>query len=238
MRRLLLALGAAVLVTATFTGIAQAATGSDDCTTAAEATYQHVFDGPAGTVTITATKPLCEGAEQSFSLVSATDSRFVYDSDSAWIDSGRRSVTLDVDVPGCRTRVDATFGTGTIFGTSTLEEPTGTLEEPTGDLWLGGAGSRSIGGETTYSGGTTKCAPQPTVTFKSYCDGVLHTRLANAPGATVDAVFLADGKRVRVRPGKHADLTSRPSGTVAVRDNALRTHTGSWIAPADCAPAS
>jgi hypothetical protein len=67
---------------------------------------------------------------------------------------------------------------------------------------------------------------------------VLHIRLANAPGATVDASFVVGGKRIRVSPGKHVDQTSRPSGSVVVRDNSHRTNTGLWTRPADCAPAS
>ncbi|MEU4425469.1 hypothetical protein AB0F81_33015 [Actinoplanes sp. NPDC024001] len=239
MRRLMLILGGVALATATMTGIATAANATgDDCVTAAEATYQHRFDGPGGTVTITATKPLCKGEEQAFSLVSYTAPgknfavpQFVHEAKSAWVDSGRRSVTLDVDVPGCYTQVDAIFGTGIV------NEITSSYVY--NDLKLGspaGIGSRSSGGRGWYNGGAATCTPQPSVTFQSYCDGVLHTRLANAAGAGVDAVFVVGGKRIRVEPGSHADLASRPSGAVEVRDNSFTTSTGRWAQPADCAP--
>jgi hypothetical protein len=236
----MLAVSGAVVATAAVAGIASTANaaGGESCVTAAEATYQHRFDGPGGTVTITATKPLCEGAEQSFSLVSYTTPaknfavpQFVYDTHSAWIDSGRRSVTLGVDVPGCYTQVDAIFGTGIV------DEITSSYVY--NDLKLGspsGIGGRSTGGRGWYNGGSAKCAPQPSVSFQSYCDGVLHTRLSNAAGAGVDAVFLVGGKRIQVHPGKFADLTSRPSGPVQVRDNSFKTSTGTWTQPADCAP--
>lgn len=229
-----------MLATAALAGIAPAANAitGEACVTAAEATYQHQFDGPGGTVTITAGKPLCEGQEQAFSLVSYTASattfavpQFVYDTDSAWIGSDRRSVTLDVDVPGCFTQVDTIFGTGIVNEISD--------SYVYGDVKLGspsGIGSRSTGGQAWYNGGDTVCAPQPSVTFHSYCDGVLHTRLANAAYANVDASFVVDGKRIQVRPGKSADLTSRPSGTVEVRDNSFTRSSGAWTAPADCAP--
>jgi hypothetical protein len=231
-RRFLLVLGAAAVATAAFAGVAQAtgafagvarATGGSSCAGPADAGYQHSFDGAAGTVTITAARALCEGAEQSFSLVSYTGSgasQFVYDTDNAWIDSRRRSVTLGVDVPGCAMRVQAVIGTGIVNrpGSST------------------GLEGHSDGELATYTGGAEECAPRPSVAFESYCDGVLHTRLANAADASVDAVFVVDGKRIRVRPGKRADLTSHPSGVVEVLDSTGAVSVGSWISPVDCAP--
>ncbi|MEV6297775.1 hypothetical protein AB0M02_00040 [Actinoplanes sp. NPDC051861] len=228
MRRYLLALAAAVLATAAFAGVAHATGNSSSCVSAADATFHHTFDGAGGSATITAVRPLCDGEERTFSLVSYTTPVFVYDSDRALIDSGRRSVTLSVDVPACETRVEAFLGAGII------EEPTTGY----GDLTLGSPGSRSSGVAGSYKGGDAECAPEPSVTFRSYCDGVLHTRLSNAADATVDAVFTVDGRLKRVAPGKHADLTSHPSGPVVVRDNTLTTSTGSWVDPADCPPAA
>ncbi|WP_328462976.1 hypothetical protein OHA21_36710 [Actinoplanes sp. NBC_00393] len=238
MRRFLFALGGVALVAAALAGIMPAANATTGCVTAAAATYQHKFDGPGGNVTITAVQPLCEGEEQAFSLVSYTTRaakfavpQFVYDTDSAWIGADRRSVTLDVAVPGCYTQVDAIFGTGIVNEiTSSYVYNDSKLGSPDG------IGSRSTGGRGWYNGGSAACTPKPSVTFRSYCDGVLHTRLANAADAGVNASFVVGGKRIVVRPGKHADLTSRPSGAVSVRDNSFKTTTGSWSQPADCAP--
>ena len=235
-RRSVLALSGVALAAAALTGFAPAAgaTLGESCVSASQATYRHRFDGPGGTVTISAVQPLCKGEEQAFSLISYTTtaaSGFVYDTGSAWIDNGRRSVTLDVAVPGCRTEVDAIFGTGVVN-----EITAGSVY---GDRRLGsarGVGSRSAGGQAGYNGGSARCTPQPSVTFQSYCDGVLHTRLANAPGANVDASFVVGGKRIRVKAGKHADLTARPSGAVEVRDNNFRTSSGSWSRPTGCTP--
>jgi hypothetical protein len=238
LRRFLFALGGVALVAAALAGIMPAANATTGCVTAEAATYQHKFDGPGGNVTITAAQPLCEGEEQSFSLVSYTTPaakfavpQFVHDTDSAWIGAGRRSVTLGVAVPGCYTQVDAIFGTGIVNEiTSSYVYNDSKLGSPNG------IGSRSTGGRGWYNGGSAACTPKPSVTFRSYCDGVLHTRLANAADAGVDASFVVGGKRIVVRPGKHADLTSRPSGVVSVRDNSFKTTTGSWSQPADCVP--
>ncbi|MDI6103815.1 LPXTG cell wall anchor domain-containing protein [Actinoplanes sp. NEAU-A12] len=238
----MLVLGGTVVATSAFAGIAPAAnaTTGGSCVRAAEATFQHTFDGPAGTATITAVRPLCNGEQQDFSLVSYTAParnyavpQFAYDTDRARIDSGHRSVRLEVGVPGCHTQVD------TIFGTSIRNEIT-TGTTPYGDAKLGstsGLGSRSSGVRAWYNGGSGTCSPKPSVSFRSDCAGNLHTRLANAAGANVDATFTVDGRLVRVRAGAFHEFVSRKPAVVEVRDNSFTTSRGAWSKPSDCAEA-
>jgi len=237
----MLVLGGAAIATAALAGIAPAAYAGghgESCVSASDATYTHSFNGPGGTATITAVKPLCAGESQDFSLVSYTAPKksyavpqFVYDAETDRIDAGHRSVSLDVSVPGCFTQVD------TIFGASILNEITGSGTQY-GNAKVGssaGIGSRSSGGAAWYNGGDGICAPRPSVTFAGDCDGVLHIHLSNNASATVDAVFLVDGKRVRVRPGQTADRTADAGKPVTIRDNSFSTTTGAWTKPSGCA---
>jgi LPXTG-motif cell wall-anchored protein len=232
--------GAAIFVTA-FAGTASASTTpSHDragCAAAGTATYQHTFDGPAGTATITAVDPLCAGERQAFSLISYTTPaktyavpQFVYDTDQAVIDADHRSITLTVAVPGCYTQVD------TVFGSDVLNEISST-STAYGNAKLGsaaGIGHRSRGAGAWYNGGTSACAPKPSVQFGSHCDGGFTAALANRTDATVDAVFLIDDRGYRLAPGARKTVVGPAGGTLTVRDNTFRTSTGTWSKPAQC----
>lgn len=218
----------AVLLTTALAGPAEAGAPAG-CVTAAAATYRHTFTGPAGSATIAAVTRLCSGQRQAFSLASYTvggSAQFVYDVDHAVVDANHRSVTLGVAVPHCATQVDAVFGS---------DVPTG---DPTfGTARLGsasGAGHRSSGSPAWYTGGTTACAPQPTVTFASDCDGGFTATLANRAGAAVTAVFLVDDHMYRVAAGTRTTVVGDAGGSLEVRDNSYQTNTGTWSMPAVC----
>jgi hypothetical protein len=229
MRRCLIVL--AFLLT-TLAGPATATAGTA-CATSAAATYRHTFTGPAGAITVAAVVPLCAGQSQTFSLVSYTvtaGAQFVYDTDHATVDAKHRTVELDVAVPRCATQVDAVFGSGV------LTEVAGT-SAGYGNAKLGsasGTGHRSSGRLAWYGGGTPACAPRPSVTFSSACDGGFTATLANRAGATVTAVFLVDGQTHRVAPGTRTTVVGEAGGSLTVRDNTFQTNTGTWSMPAVC----
>jgi len=217
---------------ATFLGLATApAAAASTCVSAPGATYRHSFDGPAGTVTVTATRPLCAGQSQTVTLVSYTAGgapgtaagQFVYDAASGRLTD--RSLTLEVAVPGCHAQVVAFFGAG-------LQTELTSTAAPYGNAKLGGADSRSTGPLTWYAGGTSACTATPTVTYTYACDGTFTATLANATGANTPAVFLTGGRRIRLTPGRSTTVEVAKGGTLTVRDSSFTTHVASWQAPA------
>lgn len=202
------------------------------CSSAASATYRHSFDGPEGTVAVTATQPLCAGERQAFSLASYTISNpgsFLYDRASGTISSANGRLSLAVAVPSCATGVTAVLGTGL---------PTETTGGVTDDGFrLGSAGSRSTGPVAWYSSGATTCSPAARVTFVNACDGRLTATLAN-DGAGLTAVFVAGGRLIRVAPGRATTVRAAPGGTLTVRASTFTTYIGTWRPPAaGCASA-
>jgi len=225
-RRLLLILAGL----ATFLGVAAApaaaATTAATCVSAANATYRHSFNGAAGTVTVTATHPLCGGQSQAVGLVSytavGTSGQFIYDSATGRLTATNRSLTLEVAVPACYAQVVAILGTGI------QTELTGTAA-PYGRVRLD---SRSSGPPTWYAGGTTGCTTTPTVTYAYACDGTFTATLANGPDADASAVFLTGGRRIRLSPGRSTTVKVARGATLTVRDNSFTTHVASWRSPA------
>ena len=225
MRRFLLV----VALLAVAFGVPATAALAATCATAAEATYRHTFTGPAGAATIAAVVPLCADQNQMFSLASytvGTGSAFLYDVDHAVVDADHRSVTLDVAVPRCATQVDAVFGSDVPaeaagFGTVRLGSASGT-------------GHRSAGVRAWYTGGDGACAPQPSVTFASDCDGGFTAALANRAGAAVTAIFLVGDQMYRVAAGTRTTVVGDAGGSLTVRDNTFQTTTGTWSMPATC----
>jgi hypothetical protein len=220
---------------------ASAATSAPaSCVPAADATYRHGFDGAGGWVTITAVRPLCSGQTQAFTLVSytaggfAAAGQFVYDTDHATISSHRRTVTLDVAVPGCYAQVDAIIGTGVRTETSSSAAPYGsaTLGSPSGP------GSRSAGPLGWHAGGTATCTAVPTVTFDNACDGTLTATVANGSAANVQAVFLTSSRRIRLPAGRSTTLKAAAGSTLTIRDNTFTTYVGTWHPPATACPAA
>ncbi|GAA2627276.1 hypothetical protein [Paractinoplanes durhamensis] len=243
MRRFLLVLSGIIAVLATAAAPATAATVSSAatvsaataCVSSAAATYRHSFDGAAGTTTITATRPLCAGQTETFSIASYTTGvnrgQFIYDSDRDTITASKRSVTLRVALPGCDTQVEA------FFGSSVQTESTST-DALYGTAMLGaaaGAGARSQGTLAWYAGGTTRCVYWPTVTITNACDGTFTAQLSNSPRARTAAVFLTGSRRIRLTPGATTTIKVAKGGTLTVRDSSLTTTIASWRAPAtDC----
>ncbi|MFF5292587.1 hypothetical protein [Paractinoplanes globisporus] len=225
MRRLLLILAGVASVLGLLAAPAAAATKS--------CVYRHSFNGAAGTLTITASQPLCVGQSRTVSLVSYTAAgapgtaagQFIYDVASGKITAADRSLTLRVAVPSCRTQVDA------FFGTAVQTEFTSTAT-PYGAAMLGSAGSRSAGALAWYAGGTTACAAASTVTYVNACDGTFTATLANAAGANTSAVFLTGGRRIRLSPGRSTSIKVAKGNTLTVRDSTFTTHVATWGTPA------
>ncbi|MFG1993640.1 hypothetical protein ACGFJ7_27045 [Actinoplanes sp. NPDC048988] len=191
------------------------------CVSTAVATYRHTFDGPSGSVTVTAAKPLCSGQSQTFALASYTTGSatsnarpFVYSTDRGSITASKRSLSLKVTVPRCYTQVEAIKGTGLTYEGTNV--PAALLPD------------------ASYRGGTKECAPAPTVTFDNDCDGTLTGTLANSDRATTDAVFLTGDRLLRLGPGESRKLTAR---SLTIRTNTFVTYAGTWRQPTDCATA-
>lgn len=236
MRRFLLLLaGLAAALTVTAAPAAAAATATaTTCVAAAKATYRHTFNGAAGTLTVTATHPLCSGRSQPVSLVSYTTGgpgspagQFVYDTARATLSATHRSVTLEVAVPTCYTQIDAFFGTAVQTETTSPDAPYGTAK-------LGssaGTGSRSTGALTWYSGGSTACTAAPRATFTNACDGTFTATLTNAGAASTQAVFLTGSRRIRLAPGRTTTIKVAKGKTLTIRDNTFTTYVATWRTP-------
>ncbi|MEV4347313.1 hypothetical protein AB0J83_22900 [Actinoplanes sp. NPDC049596] len=209
--------------------VASPAFAADACVSAAAATYRHSFDGPSGSVTVTAAKALCSGQTQTFALASYTTGSatsnarpFVYSTDRGSITSARRSLTLKVVVPRCHTQVEAIAGTALQY------------EDANPAIALLGADPRFDGPLASYRGGGKECAPAPTVTFDNACDGSFTGTLANSDRATTDAVFLTGDRLLRLAPGESHKLTARAGSTLTIRTNTAVTYAGTWRQPATC----
>ncbi|GIM97452.1 hypothetical protein [Paractinoplanes toevensis] len=208
-----------------------AVSAATSCVSVAAATYRHSFNGAAGTTTITATRPLCAGQTQTFTLASYTtgapnsaSGQFIYDSDSDTITATNRSVTLKVSVPACYNQVEAFFG-GTVQTEATSPKAL------YGSAKLG-ASSRSAGPLAWYTGGSTTCAARPAVAITNACDGTFTARLSNT--GTTTAVFLTGSRRIRLSPGGTTTLKPAKGSTLTIRDSSFTTHIATWRAPADC----
>ncbi|NMO53040.1 hypothetical protein HH310_17820 [Actinoplanes sp. TBRC 11911] len=201
------------------------------CVPASDATYRHTFNGPAGTATVTAVRPLCSGQSQTFSLASYTapapsqpGGLFVYAAVHATINPTHRSVTLKVAVPGCSTQVYAFFG-------SQVSNESTTSAALYGSSRLGAANSRSVGKFAWYAGGETACTASPTATFTSACDDTFHAALSNRPNANADAVFIRSGALTRVAPGRTVHISAKKGATLTLRASNFTTYIGGWRQP-------
>ncbi|WP_430784163.1 LPXTG cell wall anchor domain-containing protein [Actinoplanes sp. G11-F43] len=231
--RLLLTIAAGLLAGGiAVTGPATAA-DTDDCVKGADAALAVVWDGPAGTASVTTTKPLCAGEQVPVLLASYTSQRYLYDATSHTnVTSAAPTVELTVETPGCQHRINVVRGT---VAEPVLADPAGRLTDLAVDL------STPVG----YEGGTGACAPAPAVTFISACDGKLTATLANGAAANVDAVFYVkqakDGvwSTIRVPAGKNV-MAPRPAQVdpFTIRDNSGRSSEGRWQKPANCSSPS
>lgn len=239
MRRLLLLL-AGLASTLALTAV-PAAAKTTTCVPASAATYRHSFNGAAGTLTVTETRPLCAGQSQSVTLASYTAAgpsgtaagQFIYASATGKLTATNRSLTLQVAVPGCYAQVDAFFGTGAVTETTSTAAPYGTAKLGSAS----GLGARSTGPLTWHTGGATTCSPALTTTYAMACDGTFTATLANAPSANVAAVFVNGSTRVRLAPGASTTIKVAKSKTLSIRDSSFTTHMAVWRAPENCATA-
>jgi hypothetical protein len=201
------------------------------CVSATNATYRHTFNGPGGTATITAARPLCQGQSQTFSLVSYTAPAasqavglFLYAKAHATINPSHRSVTLKVAVPACSAQVYAYFGSGVINETTTAAALYGGTR-------LGAAASRSVGKFAWFSSGTAACTAAPIAIFASSCDNTFTATLTNPANANTDAVFLHSGTVTRVAPGRSAQISAKKGTTLTLRASNFSTYVGTWRQP-------
>jgi hypothetical protein len=222
----------ATTATATTATAATSAIAATACVSAAAATYRHSFNGPAGTVTVTATRSLCAGQSRSVALVSYTAAgtpgtaagQFVYDSATGNLTATNRSLTLKVAVPGCYTQVVAFFGTAVQTELTSTGAPYGTAK-------LGSAASRSTGPLSWYAGGASACSIAPTVAYTYACDGTFIATLANGADANTSAVFLTGGRRIRLSAGGSTTVNAAEGATLTVRDSSFTTHVATWRSP-------
>lgn len=231
MRRFLLVLSAV----AAMLGVAApaSATTATGCVPSSTATYRHTFDGAAGTTTITATRPLCTGQTQTFSVISYTTGaygtaagQFIYETASGTVTATNRTLTLRVAVPDCYTQVDAIFGRSYQTESTTTEPLYGTAKL--------GATSRSQGPLAWYAGGSAPCTAKPAVTFTNACDGTFTALLSNSGGTP--AVFLTGSRRIRLFPGASTTLRPAKGSTLTIRDSSFTTYVATWRAPAEACP--
>jgi len=188
------------------------------CVSAASAHFSHVFNGPAGTATISldGDKPLCDGQSQKFLLVSyfapsprAEWPQYKFDTDVQTIDNEHSRVDLAVDVPACFTQVDLVFG-DELINPMVANGPRYNDRK----LGSGGApGNRSSGGPAWYNGGRSTCA-MPEATMTSSCDGSVIVHLSNGGDAHYAVPFKVTAglngpkftKDVSVEPGKSVEV--------------------------------
>ncbi|WP_203961428.1 hypothetical protein [Actinocatenispora thailandica] len=138
------------------------------CIEAADASYQHSFDGTKGTATVAllAGQKLCKGSSQDFSLASYTATsagggyasalpQQLFRQQTRTVSARHPSVTLRVAVPDCYTQVVLIWGDRDEVLTDFRK---GTPSYGAKVLGHGGApGNRSIGPLGSFHGGRTAC---------------------------------------------------------------------------------
>ncbi|BEL11747.1 hypothetical protein Q0Z83_099380 [Actinoplanes sichuanensis] len=231
------------------------ATGAD-CVTAAEAKYQHTFNGPAGTASIEITNgPLCAGQEQAFSLVSYTAPsakfsvpQYVLESstDKLTAPTGASKLTrskleFKVEVPECFTQVDFVFGDYII-------NPLTDKSDRYNDRKVGsqnGEGSRSkaVPGNPQsawYNGGSGTCVAAPVVEALSDCDGNVTLKLINRSTSSAPFVITADNGfsktetlAVRAEPVS-VTVPAADAKNIRVTSRGTELFKGGWTKPEDC----
>ncbi|WP_223256418.1 cell wall anchor protein [Micromonospora endophytica] len=230
----------------------QPCTPAPKCVDASQAKYSHTFDGPKGTATVKleGNLPLCEGAEQYFTLVSYFAPRpqfatpqYVYGSpDSDFLGGTQTEIELNVEVPECYTQVDLIWG-----GVDEVIDPLVENGPRYGSKKLGdrGApGNRSSGPPGWYNGGDKNCTT-PASTFASNCDGTVTVSLSNDGKISRYPVeFEVRGEngwstKVTVDPGKANNETVVPAENagkieVLVDGKVIEGGTYTWERPEDC----
>lgn len=260
LRRLLAVTAGALLgvtgaVALTGAGVAQATPhGGKKCVSAADARYEHEFDGPAGTASIKLLNgPLCAGQEQAFALVSyiAPSAKLafpqqVFDSSVQKFEGpkGERlsmggyhkpTLTFKVDIPDCFTQVDF------VFGAEIIDPLDGS--NLYGDRKVGsrkGEGSRSRGPQAWWNGGKSSCAAVPEAEFVSDCTGKVVVKLANRGKSPAKFTVTADGgftKDETVAAGGIVDVEvpAANAKNIVVKADGKEVAKGGWVKPEDCA---
>lgn len=226
-----------------FAGTASATPGSGAapaCVNAAQARYEHEFDGPAGTATVRLVNgPLCAGQEQEFALVSYITTQatfalpqYAFDrsvqkfeapaADRLRVSANKPSLRFEVKVPTCFTQVDLVRG--------------GRIIDPLisrNDLY----GDRKL---AAYNGGRGTCKPKPEAEAVSDCAGTLTLKLVNRKGNR-SATFTVRGdagfsRTVRVGAGKLETVTvpAANAKNVLVEADGKEVFKGGWVQPKDC----
>jgi hypothetical protein len=219
---------------------------AETCVQPGQAKFTHTFavqeDGSTATVTLGEGINLCEGEPVTLVSYFAPKPQFsvpqyAFDQDTGEITNEQRSVTLTVDVPKCNTQVDLFFG-----GKDDVISEITKNGKRYGDRKLGsrnGLGSRSVGPQGWYNGGSNGCQT-PAVEPLSQCDGTVAVNLSN-DGLTdrypIDFTVKAGSfsKTVTVTKGK-GETVNVPagSGAITVSADGMKDVVYNWTPPADC----
>ena len=248
-RAAVLAAGALLGLTG-LVGVATPASADATCVPAARATYEHTFNGPAGTASIALKngRTLCDG-EQSFALVAYTAPSATFQFPQYVLQSDVRKFTpgaegrLDfaVEVPECFTQVDFVFGDRVI-------DPLVSDKDLYGDRKVGsdrGEGSRSTPAAGSrkhawYNGGAGSCKAEPVVEALPDCDGNVVLTLINRSTYSAPFAITADGGftesrtlAVRAEPVT-VKVPAAHAKNIVVTSRGTELWKGEWAHPADC----
>ncbi|BCY14560.1 LAETG motif-containing sortase-dependent surface protein [Actinoplanes sp. L3-i22] len=250
----LLSLGSLVA----FAAPAQAAVG---CTIAANAKFEHSFNGPAGTASIKLLNgPMCENQTVPLSLVSYTAPsasfslpQYVLDSSTQYFTSttpeknGELRLDFTVAVPTCFTQVDFVFGDKVInpltdksdrYNNDKVGSPaapgsqsTPASGQPQNAWWNGNNGDGKDGA----------CKAEPAVEAMPDCDGNVKLSLINRDTSVTAVRFeiTADGgysQSVKVDKNAKGDVTIPAANAkdIKVTAGGKELYSGSWAKPAEC----
>ncbi|GAB3157926.1 hypothetical protein GCM10027290_60080 [Micromonospora sonneratiae] len=218
------------------------------CVSASEAKFKHTFDGPGGkaTVELVGERPLCEGVEQPFTLVSYFAPRpefsvpqYVYgEPDTDTIKAGQTKIELNVELPDCHTQVDLIWGgrdqvieeivkDGPTYGNKKLGSP-------------GAPGNRSSGPNGWYNGGSKACQ-QPAAEFVSNCDGSVIVNLSNNGKIskypvefTITAGSWTKKVTVAANKGETVEVPAEHAAEVIVTADGFEAKPYKWQRPENC----
>lgn len=216
------------------------------CVDAADAQFEHVFDGPKGKagIRLKGRLPLCEGQKQDFLLVSYYapgasfgTPQYAFDHEVGTITDRVTQVKLDVDIPPCWTQVDLVWG-----GEKELIDPLTAGGARYGNKKLGSSaapGNRSSGPQGWYNGAGTegRQCTTPKATFVSSCDGTVTAHLANEGKYEATFTVQATGfeETVKVPAGQAKDVeVPAGKGKITVIEQGKEVGSYTWTRPEDC----
>ncbi|GIF02973.1 LAETG motif-containing sortase-dependent surface protein [Actinoplanes siamensis] len=231
----------------------QGPSGNQDCTPAAQAKYEHSFNGPAGTASIRLLNgPLCDA--QSFALVSYTapsaqfqTPQYVLDSSVKTLQPAKKGELTEskldfrVEVPECFTQVDFVFGDKIINPLTDKSDRYG--DRKVGSPGAPGKQSKPAQGQPQsawYNGGSGTCKAEPVVEALPDCEGAVALKLINRSTFSESFEITADGgfsKTVTLQARQEPATVTVPAANaknIKVTSRGKQLYSGSWQKPADC----